>query len=188
VTETKPRRRWFRWILRKLEHALALIGLGTLVYFGCFDLSRIASGSMKPTLQGESVKTGDLVLSERVSYWFRRPRRWELVAYRCNDGTQVMKRVIGLPGEKVQMRRHGQLVIDGNELAVPEKLSFLKYFPYAKLSEDKAVDCGDGYFVLGDYSFDSDDSRYNGPLSPGNIVARPWMIVAPAGRRGFVNP
>jgi signal peptidase I len=177
-----------RWLFRQLEHALALIGLGTLIYFTCFDLSRVTSGSMKPTLQGEDVKSGDLVLTERISYWFRRPRRWELIAYKRDDGVQVMKRVIGLPGESVQIRRGGVIAINGEELEVPEKLRFLKYIPAAKVFDNKAVDCGDGYFVLGDYSLDSDDSRFNGPLSPQDVVGRPWVILTPAGRRGLVNP
>ena len=189
MVEDRPRRRrWVGWILRQVEHCLALIGIGTIVYFTCFDLSRVTSGSMKPTLVGEDVKSGDLVLTERVSLRFRQPHRWEVIAFRRDDGVQIMKRVVGLPGEKVQMRRSGQIVIDGGELAVPASLSFLKYFPYGNLIEDKAVDCGDGYFVLGDFSRDSDDSRFNGPVHPSDVVGRAWVILAPAGRRGFINP
>ena len=81
ATASKPCRRWGRWLLRQLEHVLAIIGLGTLVYCACFHVSRITSYSMKPTLRGEDMKSGDLVLTERVSYCFRRPRRWEVVAF-----------------------------------------------------------------------------------------------------------
>ena len=150
VAESSPwYRRWMRWGLRQIEHCLALIGLGTVVYFSCFDLSRVTSGSMKPTLRGEGLKSGDLVLTERVSGWFRQPRRWEVIAFRRDDGVQVMKRVVGLPGEKIQMRREGRIVINGEEIAVPESLAFLKYFPFGNLVENKSVDCGDGYYVLG---------------------------------------
>ncbi len=188
MAEGKPRyRRWMGWVLRQVEHCLAVVGLGTIVYFSCFDLSRVASGSMKPTLQGEDVKSGDLVLTERVSWWYRRPRRWEVITFRRDDGLQVMKRVVGLPGEKIQMRRGGQIVIDGEEIAMPDSLAFLKYFPFAKLAENRTVDCGNGYFVLGDYSRDSDDSRFNGPVWPAEIVGRAWLILAPAGRRGFIS-
>ena len=37
---------------------------------------------MSPALQGETWETGDLVLTERVTYWFRKPRRWEVVKFR----------------------------------------------------------------------------------------------------------
>src|SRR5512140_1934777 len=98
----KIRRRWGRWLLRQFEHCLAMFGLGTLVYLGCFELVRMTSDSMAPTLQGTSWDNGDWVLSERVSGWFRNPRRWEVIALRNPGGVKVMKRVVGLPGEKVQ--------------------------------------------------------------------------------------
>ena len=188
MAESKPRHRWVRWVLRQLEHCLALIGLGTLVYFACFDLSRVASPSMKPTLLGEDAKSGDLVLTERVSLWLRHPRRWEVFTIRRDDGVQVMKRVVGLPGEKIQIRRNGRIVVNGEETATPDALSFLKYLPACNVYDNKAVDCGDGYFVLGDHTLDSDDSRFNPPVRPAELVGRAWLILAPAGRRGFINP
>jgi signal peptidase I len=184
---SRPRRRWVRWLLRQVEHALALIGLGTLIYYCCFDLSRILSNSMSPTLQGEDWKTGDLVLTERVSYWLRQPRRWEVITFRAPDGRQVMKRVVGLPGEHVQMRRDGGIVIDGQSAELPAQLSFLHYFPFGNVLLDQSVPCKEGYYVLGDFSRDSDDSRFNGPVMPEQLIGRAWMIVGPSGRRGFVH-
>jgi signal peptidase I len=178
---------WLRWLFRQAEHCLALIGLGTLVYFGCFDLSRITSGSMAPTLCGENVETGDLVLTERCTYWFRRPRRWEVIAFRRSDGEQVMKRVVGLPGERVQMLRGGKILIDGQPEDLPPALSFLEYFPFGNVHSNKTAECGEGYYVLGDFSRDSDDSRFNGPVPSKQLVGRPWLILAPAARRGFVQ-
>lgn len=182
------RRRWrkTRWLLRQAEHALALIGLGTLVYFACFDLSRIVSNSMAPTLRGENWQTGDLVLTERVSYWLRQPRRWEVITFRTPEGVQVMKRVVGLPGEHVQMHSGGQIVIDGEPIEVPAELDFLHYFPFGNLVVDHTADCKEGYYVLGDFSRDSDDSRFNGPVWPEQLVGRAWLIVAPGEHRGFV--
>jgi signal peptidase I len=183
----RPRWRKTRWLLRQAERALALIGLGTIVYFACFDLSRVTSPSMAPTLRGEDWQSGDCVLTEKVSYWLRQPRRWEVVTFRTREGVQVMKRVIGLPGEHVQMRRGGQLVIDGKSLDVPAELSFLHYFPFGNVVEDHVVECKDGYYILGDNSNDSDDSRFNGPVWPEQVIGRAWLIVAPSGHRGFIR-
>jgi signal peptidase I len=188
VSEDKPRRRAIRWLLRQAERVLALIGLGTIIYFTCFNLSRVTSGSMAPTLRGNDRHTGDLVLTERISLRFRQPRRWEVIAFRRDDGLQVMKRVVGLPGERVQIRRGGHVVIDGEEVTPPPSLAFLRYIPYVLVIQDKSVDCGDGYFVLGDDSRDSDDSRYNGPVPPADVIGRAWLILAPSEHRGFVNP
>jgi hypothetical protein len=53
---------------------------------------------------------------------------------------------------------------------------------------EKSAACGAGYYVLGDCSADSDDSRYNAPVRPDQLIGRAWLILAPGGRRGFVNP
>ena len=71
---------------------------------------------------------------------------------------------------------------------VPKHLEFLRYFPFGNLTDDeKPYDCGNGYYVLGDYAKDSDDSRFNGAVAPERIIGRPWIIVGPKGRRGFVR-
>jgi signal peptidase I len=184
---SRPRRRPIRWLLRQVEHCLAMCGVAAVVYVACFDLSRIASGSMSPTLQGEKWETGDLVLTERVSYWLRQPRRWEVVTFRGKDGAQVMKRVIGLPGEQVQMLRGGRILIDGEEIDRPAEYEWIKYLACGNLTGDKTVECGDGYYVLGDEVWDSYDSRFEGPVPPEQIEGRAWLILAPESHRGFVK-
>jgi signal peptidase I len=185
--EPRPRRRWVRWLFRQSEHALALFGLGAIVYVGCFDLSRMTSSSMAPTLWSDDWRDGDLVLTERVSYWFRGPRRWEVVTFRTGDGLQVMKRVVGLPGEHVQLERDGTILIDGQPIERPPELESIQYFAYGDLTARRVAECGEGYYVLGDGSRDSDDSRFNGPLRRRQIVGRAWLILAPAEHSGFVN-
>jgi signal peptidase I len=161
--------------------------LVAVVYWTCFDYSCIVSNSMKPTLCGTSLENGDRVLTERVSYWFRQPHRWDVVTIRQPDAKQIMKRVVGLPGEKIQMLRGGIIQIDGHEIQPPPELDFLRYFPFGNLVSNATVECGDGFYVLGDDSRDSDDSRFNGPVPAKDVIGRAWLIVAPGGRRGFVN-
>lgn len=183
----RPPRRLVGRLLRWIEHVLATVGLVMVVYWLAFDLTRITSDSMAPTLQGTNWKNGDLVLAERVSFWFRSPRRWEVIAFRTEDGRRVMKRVVGLPGERIQMLRGGRILIDGEEIFPPATLDFLSYFPFGNLTADQAVDCGEGYFVLGDESRDSDDSRFNGPVLPKDLSGRAWLILAPRQRAGWVR-
>lgn len=179
--------RFFRDRWRWAERALAILGLAAVIYHSCFHMARVTSPSMHPTLQGTSWSNGDTVLAERVTMRFRRPRRWEVIALRSPEFGTVMKRVVGLPGERVQMRRGGRLFINGELHAPPPSLAFLKYFPFGNLTQDRIVECGDGYFVLGDDSQDSDDSRFNGPVSPAQVVGHAWLIVAPRSRVGFVR-
>lgn len=181
-------RRPVRWIFRQAVRFFALFGVIAMVYLTCFSYTRVTSESMEPTLQGSDWESGDRVLTEKVTYWFRRPRRWEVITFRATDGRTIMKRVVGLPGEHVRMLRGGRILIDGKEIPPPAELDFLDYFPFGNLTVDKPpAACGDGYFVLGDDSRDSDDSRFNGPVTPDQLIGRAWLIVGPKNRRGFVN-
>jgi signal peptidase I len=181
-------RRVLRWLLRQAGRVLAVVGLAALVYWTCFDYSCIVSESMKPTLRGTDGLDGDRVLTERVTYWFRQPRRWEVVTIRGADGGEIMKRVVGLPGEKVQMLIGGKILINGREVERPPALEFLHYLAVGNIQGRQTVDCGRGFYVLGDNSLDSDDSRFNGPVPRQAIVGRAWLIVWPGSHRGWVNP
>ncbi len=177
---------WKLW-LRRLERFFAVIGLSFVAFHATMASSIIVSPSMAPTLMGTSWYDGDRVLTERVSYWFRRPRRWEVITFRRQDGMLVMKRVVGLPGEKLQLLAKGELVINGVAVPRPAALAQLHYIPVSLVFEDRIVDCGEGYFVLGDDSMDSDDSRFEGPVPPNWIVGRAWLIMQPWSRFGWVN-
>jgi signal peptidase I len=183
-----PVRRVLRWLVRQTERVLAGMGLAALVYWTCFDYSFIVSESMKPTLRGTDGLDGDRVLTERVSYWFRQPRRWEVVTIRLPDGSEIMKRVVALPGEKMQMLIGGKILINGREIERPPSLQFLKYLAVGNIQGRQAVDCGQGYYVLGDNSLDSDDSRFNGPVPPEQIIGRAWLVLWPSDHRGWINP
>ena len=176
-----------RRLFRIGEHAFAVIGLVLVIYHLGFDLSRMVSGSMSPTLRAEGPDDGDWVLSEKVSYRLRSPGRWELVEFVNTDGEQVMKRVVGLPGETVSLKER-RVAVNGALAPYPGSLEGVPYCPYGNLQGGRATECGWGYYVLGDYTKDSNDSRYEGPVPPGRIIARPWLRVWPPGRIGFVNP
>ena len=179
------RRLW--WVLRQVEHVFAALGVLFLVYHWCFELSVITSGSMAPTLQGESVEGGDWVLTEKVTYRFREPHRWEVVSFRRKDGVRIAKRVVGLQNEDVSLSYEEKWVmIDGKAVERPENLDFLEYYSYGNMSKGKVVTCDGGYYVLGDDSKDSYDSRFDGVLAPERITGRAWMVVWPPSRMGFV--
>ncbi|MEQ8667797.1 MAG: signal peptidase I [Pirellulales bacterium] len=184
----RPDVRWFRWSIRHVERCFALIGVMCVVYMAGFHYSCVVSSSMRPTLQGSNASDGDRVITEKFSYYFREPRRWEVLTIRReSDGLEVMKRVVGLPGEELQILLDGQLVINGREVDPPKALGFLKYLPVANVHGDKVFNCEDGYYVLGDEAMDSDDSRFNGTVSRDEIIGRSWLIIGPPNRRGFVN-
>ena len=181
------RRHLARALLRWLEHFLATVGAVFLIYLFAFDLSVVSSGSMSPTLQGTSRGNGDWILTEKVSFRFREPRRWEVATFRANDGLQVMKRVVGLPDETVALRDN-RILINGDAVLRPTEVASLTYYAYGNLQGGKEARCGTGYYVLGDDSRDSQDSRFDGPIDRRQIIGRAWLVVWPLSRIRFVNP
>jgi signal peptidase I len=189
MTETSSRSRVrsiCRAAARWIEHVLAAVGGLVLLSWLTIDVSTVISPSMAPTLQGNNVDDGDRVLTEKVTRWFRHPRRWEVITFHTPEGQKRMKRVVGLPGETVQLNESGSLLIDGQSVALPETLD-VKYLRYGNLVDGKAVPCGEGYFVLGDFLRDSDDSRFEGSVSPDAVIGRAWLKLWPWTRFGFVR-
>ena len=181
-----PRRSRVRRALRWVERGFTVFGGLSVLYLLTIDLSIITSPSMSPTLQGKNVDDGDLVVTEKVTRWLRQPRRWEVIAYTRDDGVQLMKRVVGLPGETVQLSEDRHLLIDGERVEMPAGLD-RKYLKFGNLFEGKPIACGEGYYVLGDDLKDSDDSRFNGPVKPSRLIGRAWLIVSPWERFGLVR-
>jgi signal peptidase I len=123
----------------------------------------VPSNSMLPTL-----RAGQKVTVNRVAYWFGKPQRGDIVAYRLpgEPGSIFVKRVIGLPGETISIQR-GYVYINGE----------LFEEPYLT---DTGITISDGsweiparsYFVMGDNRLHLADSRLWGPLDRKSIVGR----------------
>lgn len=171
--------------VRSAERFLAAFGLGALIYLSFFDLSIVISGSMSPALQGNNPATGDRILFEKLTGRLRAPRRWEIHQFHTPEGLTVAKRIVGLPGERVSIRA-GALWIDGKPMPFPEQLNHLRYYPLGNLDHGNEFLCGSGYYVLGDDSRDSNDSRFEGVFTVDRFTARAWLILGPT-RFGFVR-
>ena len=176
----------FRRIIQWAEHLLAIIGLCFIIYHICFELTAMTSDSMAPTLNGTSYATGDRILVEKISGRFRAPKRWEIYFYYDTEGNPVAKIVVGLPGERISIRTNG-ICINGTALSRPKELQPVKYYDYGSLANGREVECGQGYFMLGDSSRDSFDSRYTGLVTKERFRGRVWCIVSPRAHAGFVK-
>jgi signal peptidase I len=141
---------------------------------------------MAPTLSGTSYENGDRILLEKLTSRFRAPKRWEIYFYYDTEGTPVAKRVVGLPGEKISIQTN-EIYINGIPLPRPKQLQSLKYFGYGSLAKGREIDCGQGYFMLGDASNDSFDSRFTGLVTRGRFRGRVWCVLSPLAHAGFVK-
>lgn len=141
----------------------------------------IRGASMTPTL-----RPGDQVLVDLSAYRESGPARGDVVVFSNSraDGRHDMKRVIGLPGERVAMAE-GMLFIDEHEFAEP----YLGGLPSSVGLGESAWDLGAGeYLVLGDNRAHSTDSREFGPIEGDRIVGRAWLRYWPLTAWGTVHP
>ena len=154
---------------------------------------RIPSPSMEPTLHcakpvsGCTARVSDRVIANRVVYRFHDPRRGEIIVFQapaqveaaCGAAGIFIKRLVGLPGEKVSMRS-GHVFIDGVRLEEP----YLRPGYRGRESGDWARIPSGGYFVLGDNRTMSCDSRRWGVVPRDNIIGRAEVIYWPPNRVG----
>ena len=133
---------------------------------------QISGQSMTPCLQA-----GDVVLMNRLSYDLGSPDRMDVVVFQREDRRANVKRVIGLPGETVQIRQ-GRIWIDGKELEAEPELSRVSL---AGLAENPVLLGEDEYFLLGHNRDSSEDSRFAniGNVKREQILGKVWLRVMP---------
>ncbi|RGZ01514.1 signal peptidase I [Clostridium sp. AM58-1XD] len=133
---------------------------------------KIAGHSMSPYLE-----SGDVVLMNRLIYDVASPKRFDVVVFEREDKRTNVKRVIGLPGETVQIR-DGYIFIDGKQLKAENNLDAVSL---AGLAETP-ITLGEGeYFLLGDNRDSSEDSRFInvGNVKKDQILGKVWIRILP---------
>lgn len=174
---------------RKLIALLAAYGVIALVvvhFFG-FTVTSMASPSMAPTLRSD-VASPDRVLVDLLTPRLRAPARGEIVYFKDEKSTWIMKRVIGLPGESVEIK-DGRIVVDGRVLAQPPEIANRRYLNTGHMTPGSVMKIDAGHFlVLGDDTQDSYDSRYWGCLSQASIRGIARAVIWPLPHAGMLTP
>jgi signal peptidase I len=150
-----------------LRTAVLVLSLALVVRAAFVERFTVLTGSMAPRLT-----VGQRLWVDKSAFECRSPRRWELVVFRGPDGHAYVKRVVALPGESVRVQG-GDVFIDGNCCPKPHAV---RYVATGRHGVSGPCRLGaDEYFVLGDNSADSDDSRvWPSPGVPAAaIIGRP---------------
>ena len=165
--------------------AIAVI-LVLLIRWLVFKPFIVDGPSMQPNFH-----TGERLIVSEWIYKFREPHRGEVVVFHASKEKDYIKRVIGLPGEKIKIA-DGVVYINGEPLDEPyieqaildyRKTHATEYnadFPETSVAEGTV-------FVMGDNRVDSSDSRMIGSIPFGDIIGRADIVFLPLNDLSFIK-
>lgn len=154
--------------------SLIAVFLAFVIVFSVGMRTSVIGDSMEPVLYN-----GQEILMNRVIYRLSLPKRGDVVVFLPNGNQNshyYVKRVVGLPGEKVQIQ-NGSVYIDG--VPLEEDDSFDKMID-AGIAANELELASDEFFVLGDNRNSSEDSRSGniGAVKKDNIIGKAWFHMA----------
>ena len=148
--------RIMRELLNTAIYLLCVLGAVWLVITFVGQRTEVEGASMENTLHN-----GDNLIVDKLSYRFHDPERFDIIVFpfQFQDNTYYIKRIIGLPGETVQIMDDGSIYINGEKLEQNYGMEVIKPETIGRAAEP--IELGDDeYFVMGDNRNDSKDSRY----------------------------
>jgi signal peptidase I len=178
--DISPGRHILRVVREILETMIPAVVIALLINLLLAQATRVYGQSMEPNLH-----TDQRLVVEKISYnhWWpvRGPQRGDVVVFRVNPDTDLLiKRVIGLPGDRVEVRG-GQVFINGQVLDEP-------YLTRPTFGDYGPIDVPPLHiFVLGDNRGFSNDSRSFGPLLLDSVIGRAWFSYWPPDQWGLVH-
>ncbi|MFH1856568.1 MAG: signal peptidase I [Candidatus Omnitrophota bacterium] len=162
-----------------VEPILIAIILALIIRTFFMQAFKIPSGSMRLTLQ-----EGDRILVNKLIYRFKDPQTGDIVVFKYPEDPKkdFIKRLIAKEGETVQIKE-GDIYIDGELIKLPA-IKNITYVNSGSLNdENSSVTVPEGtYFVLGDNSANSRDSRYWGFVPKKNMIGKAFVIYWPITR------
>lgn len=150
------------------DSAKVIIALAVILFLMLYvvSITQVVGNSMYPTLQN-----GEVLIINKAKYRFSNVKREDIISLKYADTKYLIKRVIGLPGEKVRIQDNVLYINDEiyQEKYLPDNLEYndfdLKDLGYDKIPENM-------YLVLGDNRGDSLDSREIGLIKKEDIIGK----------------
>lgn len=168
-----------RLVVNWIVDVIVVISIAWFVVFAMGRQLVVSGQSMEPELS-----QGEVVLMNRIIYHLRKPERFDIVAFEKEGekGKYYIKRIIGMPGETIQIR-DGVVYVNDQILEAEDGL---KRAALAGLAEHPVTLGEDEYFLLGDNRESSEDSRF---VNVGNVKAEQiggivWFRIRPLSRFG----
>lgn len=163
-----------REIMGFVLYVAVVVGVTFLIITYVGQRTYVSGSSMENTLSD-----GDNLIVDKITYRFSDPKRYDIIVFpfRYEEKVYYIKRIIGLPGETVQ-------IVDGN-IYINGEILYESYgrevMRHAGLAAEEITLGEDEYFVLGDNRNDSTDSRDPnvGVIHRDEIIGRAWLRIWP---------
>lgn len=172
-------------LLSTAVYLLCVLGLTYLVITFVGQRTEVDGSSMEPTLSD-----GDNLIVDKMTYRFQDPERFDIIVFpfQYQEDTYYIKRIIGLPGETVQIDEDGNIYIDGEVLEESYGREIISQETIG-IAAEPIVLGEDEYFVMGDNRNNSSDSRTEvvGNIHKDDIVGRAWVRIWPFERFGVLR-
>lgn len=171
-SENEQKISWKRTLIAFGICVLVAIGIALIITNFVASHTKVDGISMESTLED-----GDDIIVEKFSYLTNEPERYDIIVFHQSDTENYIKRVIGLPGERIQITE-GKIYI--NDRAIFDAYGNTK-MKDGGIAE-KPIKLGeDEYFVLGDNRNASKDSRDKavGVIKREQIIGKAWLRVMP---------
>ena len=166
--QSSPQEYLFTLLRDVLETVIPAMVIALLITHFVGERTVVFSQSMEPNLH-----ENQQLIVDKLSYHLRQPERGEIVVLEVEDSAiPYIKRVIGLPGETLEIRDN-RVLIDGEVLSEP-------YLADVMQQNYGPIHIPEGHvFVMGDNRSYSRDSRVIGPIPIENVTSRAWITVWP---------
>ena len=177
--------RIMRELLNTAIYLLCVLGAVWLLITFVGQRTEVEGASMENTLHN-----GDNLIVDKLSYRFHDPERFDIIVFpfQFQDNTYYIKRIIGLPGETVQIMDDGSIYINGEKLEENYGMEVIKPETIGRAAEP--IELGDDeYFVMGDNRNNSSDSRTDmvGNITRENIIGKAWLRIWPVSDFGVLQ-
>lgn len=158
----------------------------------CLSYLFITFVGQRTEVQGSSMEAtlsnGDQLIVDKISYRFRDPKRYDIIVFpfRYEDNTFYIKRIIGLPGETIQIDGEGNIWVNGEIL---EESYGREIIRDPGLAAEPITLGEDEYFVMGDNRNNSSDSRVEAVenIHRNEIIGRAFIRIWPLSKFGILK-
>lgn len=155
-----------------------------IIYLFIAQPNMIRGASME-----ENYYNGDYILTEKISYRLHNPKRGDVIVFQAPNrpDTDYIKRIIALPGEKIELK-NGKVYVNDQLLSENYQPSDIQTLAGSFLKENQTyIVPQNSYFVLGDNRSHSSDSREFGTIQKEVIVGKAFWRYWPLPRFGLLK-